>query len=64
MFLATASTGLSDFTSLGTELLSWLITTMGTILTFLMQHPIALISIIFSLIVAAVGMIFNILKGR
>lgn len=62
--LASSTGNLSDFTTLGTELLTWLLTTMGNILNFLMSHPIALVSIIFGLIIAAVGMIFNILKGR
>lgn len=63
--VATSTAGnLSNFTTLGTELLTWLVTTMGTILNFLLANPIALVSIIFGLIVAAVGMIFNILKGR
>lgn len=62
---STPSTGdLSTFTGFADALLSWLVTTMGTILEFLLAHPIALVSIVLSLIVAAIGMIFNILKGR
>ena len=58
------SADITTFTTFGTQLLTWLITTMGTILNFLLANPIALVSIIMALIVAAVGMIFNILKGR
>lgn len=58
------SADITTFTNFGTQLLTWLITTMTTILNFLLANPIALVSIIMALIVAAVGMIFNILKGR
>lgn len=55
---------LSTFTGFATEILTWFITSMKTVLNFLIANPIALWSIIVGMIVAVIGMIFNILRGH
>lgn len=55
---------LTTFTQFATQVLTWFITSMGTVLSFLLANPIALWSIIVGMIVAVIGMIFNILHGR
>lgn len=55
---------LGTFTEFANTILSWFITSMTTVLSFLIQNPIALWSIIVGMIVAVIGMIFNILRGH
>ena len=64
MVLDAAAGDLTTFTQFATQVLTWFITSMGTVLGFLLENPIALWSIIVGMIVAVIGMIFNILHGR
>lgn len=63
--MQSAQTGdLTTFTGFATQVLTWFVTSMTTVLQFLLTNPIALWSIIVGMIVAVIGMIFNILRGR
>lgn len=57
------SADITTFTGWATSLVQWLITTMGTVLDFLLSHPIALVGLVLSLIVTAVGMLRRIIGG-
>lgn len=62
--LATAASGdLSTFTGFATEILTWLITTFGTILGFMLSHPICFVGLIVGLVVTAIGTLRHIIGG-
>ena len=63
MLLATSSADLSTFTGFATTILSWLITTFGTILDFMIANPICFIGLILSLIVSAIGTLRHLIGG-
>lgn len=64
MLAASAATGsLSTFTGFATEILTWLITTFGTILTFMLANPICFVGLIVSLIVTAIGCLRHVIGG-
>lgn len=66
LFLMTSSgagTTLSEFTAFATEVLNWLITTFTTVLTWLVGHPIAMIGLVMSLIVMAIGTLRHLIGG-
>lgn len=64
MFTAqTPDASIETFTGWATTMLSWFITTMGTILNFFLTHPIVLVGLVMSLIVAAIGMLRHIIGG-
>lgn len=58
-----AGSTLGEFTTFATTILDWLITTFGTILTWLVGHPIAMIGLIMSLIIMAIGTLRNLIGG-
>lgn len=60
----TPTADISTFTSWATTMLSWFITTMETVLTFFLSHPIVLVGLVMSLIVAAIGMLRHIIGGK
>lgn len=60
---STPTADITTFTGWATTLVSWLVTTMGTVLDFLLSHPIALVGLVLSLIVTAVGMLRRIIGG-
>lgn len=65
MFTAqTPDASIETFTGWATTMLSWFITTMGTILNFFLSHPIVLVGLVMSLIVAAIGMLRHIIGGK
>lgn len=59
----TPDASIETFTGWATTMLSWFITTMGTILNFFLSHPIVMVGIVMSLIVAAIGMLRHIIGG-
>lgn len=63
LMATTPSADITTFTGWATSLVQWLITTMGTVLDFLLSHPIALVGLVLSLIVTAVGMLRRIIGG-
>lgn len=66
LFLLTSSeagTTLSEFTTFATEILQWLVTTFTTVLNWLVGHPIALIGLVMSLIVMAIGTLRHLIGG-
>ena len=54
---------ISTFTSMGTSVLTWLVTTWGTIINFMLTHPICFIGLALWLIVAAIGIVRKIIGG-
>lgn len=63
MATSTPSADITTFTTWASSLVTWLVTTMGTFLDFLLAHPIALVGLVLSLIVTAVGMLRRIIGG-
>lgn len=57
--LATAST-VSGLLDLATDLLTWLITSMGSLITFITGQPIILMMMIITLVGLVVGYLFRI----
>lgn len=64
-YLLTESSGqsLQDVLSMATELLTWVITSMGSILTFITQNPVILIFLIITIVGFAVGFLMRIWHG-
>lgn len=56
---ASAST-VSGLLDLGTDLLTWLITSMGSLITFITGQPIILMMMIITLVGLVVGYLFRI----
>lgn len=63
MATSTPAADITTFTTWATSLVSWLVTTMGTFLDFLLAHPIAMVGLVLSLIVTCVGMLRRIIGG-
>lgn len=62
--IATADTStLGGLLSLATELVTWLITTMGSYLTFITENPIIFVMFIIMIAGLGVGMLFRIWHG-
>lgn len=59
----TTSADIGTFTEFGTTLLTWLITTFGTILNFMLANPICFVGLAMMLIVAAIGTLRHIIGG-
>lgn len=59
--LATAdASSLSGILEMATELLTWAITSMGSIVEFVSQHPLMTIFLIFTIVGFAAGFLFRI----
>lgn len=58
-----ATASISTFTSFGTDILTWLITTFGTVLNFMLSNPICFVGLAMSLVVAAIGTLRHIIGG-
>ena len=54
---------ITTFTGFATQLLTWLITTMGTVLNFMLSNPICFVGLVLSLIVAAIGTLRHLVGG-
>lgn len=59
----TGGQSLQDILSMATELLTWVITSMGSILTFITQNPVILIFLIITIVGFAVGFLMRIWHG-
>lgn len=61
MLLASEGAGtITGLLKMATELLTWLITSMGSVITFITSNPIILIMLLVSLCGLVVGMLFRI----
>lgn len=60
----TPDASIGTFTEWATSMLAWFITTMETVLSFFLSHPIVLVGLVMSLIVAAIGMLRHIIGGK
>lgn len=60
MLLASEAGTISGLLKMATELLTWLITSMGSVITFITSNPIILIMLLVSLCGLVVGMLFRI----
>lgn len=58
-----SSADLSTFTGFATTILSWMITTFGTILNFMLSNPICFVGLIVGLIVTVIGTLRHIIGG-
>lgn len=54
---------IATFTNLATSLLTWFITTFGTVLNFMLANPICFVGLVMMMIVAAIGMLRHIIGG-
>lgn len=62
--LATGTAGdLSTFTGFATEILTWLVTTFSTILSFMLANPICFVGLIVGLVVTAIGTLRHLIGG-
>ena len=57
--LGTAST-FTGILDMATELLTWAITSMGSIVTFISEHPLMTVFLIFTIVGFAAGLLFRI----
>lgn len=66
MLLASGSGGgsssVSTFLSVATEVFTWIFTQAATVVTFIFDHPVLLISLAMVLVFAAVGMVRRFLR--
>lgn len=53
----TASVSITSFLELGTELLNWIISSMGSIVTFLMSNPVTACFLIVGLVYVVVRIV-------
>lgn len=58
--LTTTTTTITDLLALATELVNWLVTTMGSYLTFITGNPIILIMFVVMIAGLGIGMLFRI----
>lgn len=63
MLLTEGGQSLQDVLAMATELLTWVITSMGSILTFITQNPVILIFLIITIVGFAVGFLMRIWHG-
>lgn len=61
---STPTADISTFTGWASSMLTWFITAMTDILDFFLDHPIVLVGLVMSLIVAAIGMLRHIIGGK
>lgn len=59
----TTAADITTFTAFGTSLLTWLVTTFGTILNFMIANPICFVGLVLSLIVTAIGTLRHLIGG-
>lgn len=64
VMFTSSSADIGTFTQFGTTLLTWLITTFGTILNFMLANPICFVGLAMMLIVAAIGTLRHIIGGK
>lgn len=67
MIVATATSpefSIQTLTGFGTQLLDWIITTINTVLTWMLANPVVFIGLILSLIIAAIGILRHLIGGR
>lgn len=62
--LTSSTADIGTFTGFGTQLLTWLITTFGTVLNFMLANPICFVGLAMMLIVAAIGTLRHIIGGK
>lgn len=60
---STPSFAIDTLTGFGTSLLSWIITTINTVLTWMLANPVVFIGLIMSLIIAAIGILRHLIGG-
>jgi len=60
MNTAIAATTVTELLALATELVGWLVTTMGSYLTFITGNPIILIMFVVMIAGLGIGMLFRI----
>lgn len=60
---STTNATLSFFFEQATSALTWIITSMGTVLKFMLSNPICFIGLITSLVVMAIGTLRHIIGG-
>jgi len=58
-----ATADITTFTAFATSLLSWLVTTFGTVLNFMLANPICFVGLVMMLIVAAIGTLRHLIGG-
>lgn len=63
LLLTGGTSNLSGITSLATELLNWVVTSMGSLLTFIRSNPEIMIWFIVAIVGFAVGMLIRIWRS-
>lgn len=62
-FAASTAPSISNILAMATELFTWVITQMGTTVTFIMEHPLVLFMFLMVICGFAVGMLMRIWKS-
>lgn len=60
ILLSSTNTGLSDILSSATQMLTWFIKSMGSILSFITSNPVCLMMFLILIVGSAVGMLFRV----
>ena len=60
--IAGSTSGMSTILSEATEVLTWFITSMGSLITFIQANPVILVLFMVALVGSAVGMLMRIWK--
>lgn len=63
VIVATASNTMTGILSQATEVLTWFITSMGSVLTFITENPVVLVMFMVFLVGAVVAMLMRIWKS-
>lgn len=63
ILVGTTGSGMSGILSQATEVLTWFITSMGSLLTFITDHPVILVLFMVFLVGSVVGMLMRIWKS-
>lgn len=58
--LASSASTFTGILEMATELLTWAITSMGSIVTFISEHPLMTVFLIFTIVGFAAGLLFRI----
>lgn len=63
ILVGTTTSGMTSILTQATEVLTWFITSMGSLLTFITEHPVILVLFMVFLVGSAVGMLMRIWKS-
>lgn len=63
VLLTADASSITGLLQMATEMFTWFITSMGTLVTFIIDHPIVIVGFLILLVGAVVGMFMRIWKS-